>query len=162
MPTETTASLLAGPSDSFFGGDVFNPTAVALLREGFRATWALHPTTVDAPFRAATIRPESPDHLLAVGLLGYAIVELPQVIANDDPLMQLVQREDGALLVKRLDRRVARRVFARLGEFISGAITVLPGCTTTDAELAMAETAGFLVAEASRPDAGSLSAGGAQ
>lgn len=147
VPTEMTASLLIGPVETWWGAQVFNPSTVALLREGFRAAWTLYPL-VDEGARGTFVRPETADYLLAVGLLGYVAVELPEILAGDGSLSRLVKRDDGCLTIAALDSRSAGRIFTRFGEFVSGVVTVLDGCSIGEHGLLMAAQAGFTEATA--------------
>lgn len=142
MPTETTATLLIGPLDTTWGASVFNPDHLLLLREGFRATWTVAPATPDAHVARSFIRPESPDHLLASGVLGFAAVVIPDLVDGAAHLRGAVERAPDGVSIGRVDLELARRVFACSSELVDGLVTVLPGSSIGDDELALASSHG--------------------
>ena len=151
MPTETTASLLVGPLDTRWGERVFDPDHVLLLREGFRATWSVTPVAHDAQAAPSFIRPESPDQLLAAGVLGFAALVNPDLLDGSGHLRDAVRREPDGVTVAPVDPDLAGRVFAWSSEFLDRLVTVLSGSSIGDAELALAASHGIRVAVAGDP-----------
>lgn len=151
MPTETTASLLIGPLDTHGGASVFGPDHVLLLREGGRATWTVTPIAPDVQPARSFIRPESPDHLLAVGLLGFAALVIPDLVDGSPQLRGAVRREPDGVTISPVDLELARRVFAWSSELIDGLVTVLSGSSIGDDQLTLAASHGLRVAIAQDP-----------
>jgi hypothetical protein len=148
MPTETTASLLLGPLDTRWGASVFGPDHVLLLREGFRATWTVTRIDPDTETAPSFLRPESPDHLLAAGVLGFAALVVPDLVDGSPHLRDAVAREPDGVSVRPVDLDLARRVFAWSSELVDGLVTVLPGSSIGEDELALAASHGLRVAVA--------------
>ena len=158
MPTETTASLLIGPLDTHWGASVFGPDHVLLLREGSRATWVLTSLAPDRPASPAFIRPASPDHILAAGILGFASLVVPHLLDGAPQLGAAVEQEPDGVAVGEVSVDLARRVFAWSSEWIDGLGTVLAGSSIGVDELRLAASHGLRLAVAEQATA----AGGAR
>lgn len=146
MPTETTATLLIGPLDTRWGAPVFAPDHVLQLREGFRATWTVASIAPVVQLAFSAIRPASPENLLAAGVLGFAALVFPDLLDGSPPLRDAVRREPDGVSVDAVDLELARRVFAWSSELVDGLVTVLPGSSIGDDELALARSHGLRVA----------------
>lgn len=125
---------------------VFGPDHVLLLREGFRATWTV--TRIDPDTAPSFIRPESPDHLLAAGVLGFAALVVPDLVDGPPHLRDVVGRELDGVSVRPIDLDLSGLVFAWSSELVHGLVTVLPGSSIGDEELALAASHGVRVAVA--------------
>jgi hypothetical protein len=158
MTTEVTASLMIGPvsPDSAHGKPSltlaekwFCPSHVMVLMEGARATWLVpRCPSLGRPTLASHIHPSSPEHLLAAGVLGYTALTARSALNRSDKLCNAVvpTPSNRGLRIGPIDRELAAHVFAMCGEFIDGAITVLPGSSITDDELQIAAGCGLRVA----------------
>ena len=157
MPTEVTASVMIGPvrADSIHGQPshgtdrLFAPSHIMVLMEGHRAVWILQRCpNLSRPAMTLRIRPSSPDHLLASGVLGYVALTMPRLIRNAADLRDLAELDNrrGEVRIHPLDRATTRRVFAHCSEHTYGLVTVLPGSSIAEGELQIAADAGMRTA----------------
>lgn len=155
MSTEVTANVMIGPLrvDSTHGRSSFGtsegsfaPSHTMVLIEGRRATWVVQRCpNLGRPTRTLTIRPSSPEYLLAAALLGYLALTMPTAIQGSDDLGRGIEADirRGQARIRPVDYDLARRVFAHCGERTCGLVTTLPGSSITPGELKIAEAAGM-------------------
>jgi hypothetical protein len=127
---------------------VFGPDHVLLLPEGFRATWTVTRIDPDTETAPAFVRAESPEHLLATGVLGFAALVVPDLVDGSPPLRDAVERQLDGVSIRPVDLDLARRVFAWSSELVDGLVTVLPGSSIGKGELALAASHALRVAVA--------------
>jgi hypothetical protein len=146
MPTETTATIAIGPLDTQWGASVFGPDHLLQLREGSRATWVVTPLSGEVPGERSFIRPTTPDHLLAAGLLGFVALVVPDLVDGAPELRAVVRRVPDGVEVDPVDDPLARRVFAWASELVDGLVTVLPVASVRAEELELAAGYGLRIA----------------
>ena len=152
--SETTATLLIGPSHEWFAGRMFRAAHLLVLDEGERACWRVIPLDAadatsqleagrpERPRRWTVSCPDAPQHLLAHGLLAFLAVAFPEAL--DDPaLNQMVRRARHARLTTSIaDEAAAARVFGAMPGNAQVVLTVLPGSS-----IHPLDTAGLVSAE---------------
>lgn len=80
-----------------------------------------------------------------------AALVVPDLVDGSPQLRDAVGRELDGVSVRPIDLDLARRVFAWSSELVDGLVTVLPGSSISDGELALAASHGLRVAVADDP-----------
>lgn len=158
MPSDVTATIMIGPlaANSNHGqpghgtaAKLFCPSHVLTLLEGSRATWIVQRCPEwGRPSPARRIQPASPEHLLAVAVLGYAALNVPEMLSRSQKLRDSATSGNRGQVVRvdRIDADLAAEVFAVCASHVYGIAAVLPGSTITGQEVGAAAAAGFQVA----------------
>lgn len=116
--------------------------------ENSRATWVVQRCpNLRRPEPCRIIQPASPRHLLAASVLGYTAQVNPGAVDADERLRAATVRDEGSrrLEVGLIDDDLAEHIYRYCGDYVYGAVTVLPGSTISDDELRTAAAAGMQI-----------------
>ncbi|MGY1703541.1 hypothetical protein ACI79C_03130 [Geodermatophilus sp. SYSU D00697] len=157
MPRQTTATLLVGPTapEDFYGNPL-RARHLLTLTTNSRATWTVHSLVPDQrPAVPVLFDAESPEHLLAQGMLAFLWVVVPESLVDRDDLQSLVtptERHFGVIVP--LPVQQADDVARIFGEWAQAVVTTLDSCCVTRAQIRAAQTAGVAlrVAAATRTE----------
>ncbi|MGY1601673.1 hypothetical protein [Geodermatophilus sp. SYSU D00815] len=145
MPRSTTATVLVGPTDPRdFYGDPLRARHLLTLTTNSRATWTVHALSPEErPAVPAWFDAESPDHLLAQGMLAFLHVVVPETLAERPDLRALVvpaQQRHGVIAA--MHGRQAYDVAGLFGEVAQAVVTTLDACCVTVEQVRAAQAAG--------------------
>ncbi len=157
MPRQTTATLLVGPTDpDDFYGNPLRARHLLTLTTNFRATWTVHSLSSDERAAVpASFDAQSPEHLLAQGMLAFLWVVVPESLVDRDDLRVLIapnDRQHGVIVP--FTPQQAHDVVLLFGQWAQAAVTTLGSCCVTREQIRAAQAAGVALraADATRTD----------
>jgi hypothetical protein len=145
VPRQTTATLLVGPTEpADFYGNPLRARHLLTLTTNFRATWTVHSLSTDErPAAPASLDAESPEYLLAQGMLAFLWVVVPESLVDRDDLRALIgPAQQGHGVIAPLTRPQADDVAALFGEWAQAVVTTLDSCCVTHDQIRAARAAG--------------------
>jgi len=116
------------------------PNCSLYLYEGDRAAWDAHRVGSRRGGHLATVLPQSPEALLAAGLLGSAV---PDDLCGYPNLERLVTRRGSRVTVAPLSDDDAAAVYAWAAAVRSGVLLLLPGSAIDTGQVEQARAAGM-------------------
>jgi hypothetical protein len=142
------------PALPFFGQvgfevDPFQVNDVLILNERGRPTWVASEVHWAAEgCRPQVIIPESPNFLLAAGMLGFLQRALPdEVAAHERPgPLRLTSDGEGRVTIPDLDETAARAVFTVFGSFAQAVLVTFAGRALSIEEIRLAIESGVHLA----------------
>jgi hypothetical protein len=157
VPRQTTATLLVGPTDpADFYGNSLRARHLLTLTTNFRATWTVHALSAgERPAVPSSFDAESPEHLLAQGMLAFLWTVVPESLVDRADLGALIAAtEHGHGVITPLTQQQGDDVAALFAEWAQAVITTMDSCCVTHDQIRAAQAAGVALraAEATRSE----------
>lgn len=148
MTRQTTATILVGSNEAGhpWGNPLYGRHLMTLTVNS-RAAWTVHPLAPGSPsFEPTVFVADSPDDLLAQGLLAFMVMGVPAALHEAPDLNRLVVTEAGNRRVTLAPGAGTADVIAAVfGRWAQGAVTRFDTCCVTDKQITRARKAGALL-----------------